>query len=116
MLKRIAAAVALLFTLAVPAPASADVLVGTSHLSGRCINLELFNKPYDGGNHPEVETSVYRGPYKPRAQHPAKLIVSRTLIATEAWRSYTLACPASGRYTVRLVGWGWHGNYTAHVS
>jgi hypothetical protein len=107
---------ALLVVCAVAAPASADVLISTSHLSGRCIELELFNKPYDGGNHPEVETSVYRGIYKPRAEHPAKLVVSRALTATEMWRTYTLACPTPGRYTVVLVGWGWHRSYAAHVS
>jgi hypothetical protein len=114
MLKHLAPLAVLLVLLMVAAAASADVLIDTSHLSGRCIRLGIWNKPYEGGNHPEVEATVYRGGWVPRG-HPAKLIVRRTLTATKTWRTHTLACPAPGHYTVRLIGWGWHASYMAHV-
>ncbi len=116
IVKRSALVLVLLVSLVVAASARADVLIDTSHLSGRCIELGIWNKPYDGGNHPVVEATVYRGVWVPRSKHPAKLIARHTLTATETWRTHTLACPAPGRYSVVLVGWGWNTTRTAHVS
>jgi hypothetical protein len=115
MLKTLTTLAAVAVAFAGATSASADVLISTSHLSGRCIQLEIWNKPYDGGNHPEVETSVYRGVYEPRSKHPAKLIAKRTLTATGTWRTYTLTCPTPGRYTVLLTGWGWQVRDAAYV-
>jgi hypothetical protein len=116
-MRKIASALAVLATLALPAVAGGDVLIDTQHLSGgRCIRLGIWNKPYDGGNHPTVEASVYRGVYQPRSAHPAQLIAKVRLTATSTWTTHTLACPAPGHYTVVLVGWGWHRSYPSNVS
>jgi hypothetical protein len=98
-------AVAGALAIALPATASADVLIDPSHLSGVCIVLGVWYQSFSGGPH-TITAAVYKGSVR---------IARHELTATTSWRFHSLACPAPGTYTVRLSGSGWHTSYPAHV-
>ncbi len=104
MLTRVFPTVALLAALAVASSANADVLIDTSHLSGRCIKLGVWYQSYSGGPR-TITSTVYGG---------GAFIIRRRLTATTTWRSHTLTCPAPGSYRVRLSGAHWR-SFPAHV-
>ena len=66
MLTRVFPTVALLAALAVASSANADVLIDTSHLSGRCIKLGVWYQSYSGGPR-TITSTVYGGG---RLHHP----------------------------------------------